>query len=265
MTTKQELLGKVKKRLGWPMIKVELDDSQILDHIDYARSKYIKWATGNATQEVFFTVLLSAGQYMYDMPSGVTEVINYTVDNTGNINKLFTLENYLYNQGTFDIFLDGGHTLISYHIGLDFLETLRKYTVDAYNYKYHPYTNQLEIQPPPPSGNALVIDDVTYDSPGWILIQSMMVEGSTVSSDWDLNSFSLNLFNSIWILDYVTALSKISLGIIRNKFANFASLGNQGISLDGDSMISEGKEEKERLEEELRDEESFEGYGILLA
>lgn len=264
MTTKQELIEKVKRRLGWPMIKVELDDSQILDHVDYARSKYIKWAAGNATHECFFTVMLSAGQYMYDMPSGVTEVINYTVDNTGDVNKLFTLENYLYNLGTFDVFLDGGNTLISYHIGIDFLKTLKRYTVDAYSYKYHPYTNQLEIQPPPPSGNSLTVDGITYDSPGWILVQAMMIEGSTVSSDWELESFSLNLFDSTWMLDYVTALSKISLGMIRNKFANFTALGNQGISLDGDSMISEGKEEKERLEEELREEESYYGYGLLI-
>jgi hypothetical protein len=246
------------------MIKVELDDSQILDHIDYSRQQYIKWATGRATQEVFFTVMLSANQYLYDMPSGVVEVVNYSIDNTGNVNKLFTLENYLYSQGTFDIFLGSGNSLISYHIGMDFLQTLRKYTVDAYNYKYHQYTNQLEIQPPPPSGNSLSINGVTYDSPGWILVQSYMVEGSTISSDWSVDSFSLYLFDEPWILDYVTALSKISLGIIRNKFASFGSLGNQGIALDGDSMISEGKEEKERLEEKLRDEESEEGYGIYI-
>ena len=47
-----------------------------------------------------------------------------------------------------------------------------------------------------------------------------------------------------------------------NKFSNFASLGNIGISLDGDSMISEGKEEKEKLEEDLRLEETWEGYGM---
>lgn len=262
--TKQQLMEKVKRRLGYPLVKVELDNSQILDHIDYARSQYIKWATGRATHECFFTVMLSAGQYMYDMPSGVVEVVNYTVDSMGGVNRLFTIENHLYQQGNFNIFLTGGNSLISYHIGLDFLKTLKRYTVDAYNYKYHQYTNQLEIQPPPPSGNSLIVDGEIYDSPGWILVQAYMIEGSTVSEDWDLESFSLNLFNEPWILDYVTALSKISLGIVRNKFANFASMGNQGISLDGDSMLSEGKEEKERLEERLREEECEEGYGIMI-
>jgi hypothetical protein len=52
------------------------------------------------------------------------------------------------------------------------------------------------------------------------------------------------------------------LGETRRKFANFSSIGNTGISLDGDSLLSEGKEEKERLEEKLKEEENFEGSYI---
>lgn len=257
--TRSDLLEKVKRRLGHPMIKVELDDMQILDHIDYSRDKFIKWATGQATQEVFFTLMLSAGQYLYDLPNGVIEVIGYdTHTSTGGINTLFTVENYLYNQGLFDALLstEGSFTLVSYHIARDFLETLNKYLIDIYNYKYHPYSNQLEIQPPPVSGGV-------YSSPGWILLRTYMITESTIDNenfDKDVNDF--HFYGAGWILDYVTALSKISLGIIRNKFANFTSIGNAGISLDGDSMISEGKEELERLNETLRLEECYIGYGI---
>ena len=60
----------------------------------------------------------------------------------------------------------------------------------------------------------------------------------------------------------IVALSKISLGIIRRKPSSFSGLGSHGVGLDGDSLISEGKEEKDALEETLRDEEAFEGYGI---
>ena len=71
-----------------------------------------------------------------------------------------------------------------------------------------------------------------------------------------------DLYDEDWILDYVTAMSKISLGIIRRKFAQFNSLGNQGISLDGSDLIQEGTQEKEALEITLREEECYEGYGI---
>jgi hypothetical protein len=54
------------------------------------------------------------------------------------------------------------------------------------------------------------------------------------------------------------------LGRIRSKFAQFNSIGNIGIGLDGDTLLQEGITEKEKLDETLRLEESYEGYGILL-
>jgi len=268
--TKVELSEKIKRRLGFPMVKVELDESQIHDQIDYSRAKWIKWAVGNATQEVFFTMLLSAGQNFYDLPVGVTEVIGYESTGTSSgINTLFTVDNFLYNQGMYQaLYSTSGYTLLSYHIARDFLDTVRRYTPDKYNWKYHKYTNQLEIHPAPSTGNSLTVTDddgesVTVDSPGYILIRSFMIEGSTYDS-WSTGDSDTNFFENLWILDYSTALCKIILGTIRNKFANFSSIGNVGISLDGTDMISEGKEEKEKLDESLQLEESYIGLGIML-
>ena len=66
--TKEELAEKILRRLGAPMVKVEIDPTQIFDNIDYTRNKYIKWAVGNATQEKYVTLLLKGGQTMYDCP-----------------------------------------------------------------------------------------------------------------------------------------------------------------------------------------------------
>lgn len=262
-TTKIELIEKVKRRLGFPMIKVELDDTQISDHIDYSRQKWIKWAVGNATQEYYFTLPLSAGQILYDMPPGLTTIIGYDTGygtTGGGINTLFTVENYLWNMGMFGHLQYGGDSwsLVSYHLARDFLDTLDRYIVDTYNFHYHKYTNQLEINPSP---------DFTGDTQ-YILIRSYFVENATpwstgaVDLGYSADLTEQDLYSEGWIVDYVTALCKISLGYIRNKFSNFASLGNVGLTLDGDTMLSEGKEEKERLEEDLRLEEAWEGYGI---
>ena len=279
MITKTQLIERIKRRLGFPMIKVELDYSQMEDAVNYARSKFIKWAVGNATQEVYFTMALSATQYMYDMPTGVTEVISY--ESTGissGINTLFTVENYMYSRGMLDGLVNSyeGYTLVSYHIARDFIDTLRRYTPDAYNFKYHKYTNQLEIQPPPVSGGSLtytpkyateagvevVGDEITIDSPGWILIRCYMLEGATSSPSFEVNDAYENLYDCAWIEDYATAYCKKILGMIRRKFASFGSLGNQGIALDGSELIGEADQEMERLMESLKVEESYIGYDI---
>jgi len=252
---KEELVEKVLRRLGYPMIKVELDTTQIIDHIDYARQQYIKWAVGNATTEIYFTVMLSGGQASYQLSSNVTDVIGYSTNQTGTVNTLFTVENYLFSNGAYN-FISGSnpgdpYSLVSYHIALDFLDTVRKYAVDKYTFVYHKYTNILEIKPTPATGSTITISGVTYDSPGFILVRAFSLEGEAT-----------DLYGLPWILDYVTALSKITLGRIRSKFANFSSIGNTGLALDGDMLLSEGKEEKDKLDEQLRDEEVFEGYGI---
>lgn len=266
--TKNQLAEKIKRRLGHPMIKVELDPQQINDAIDIARQKWMKWAIGQATHEVYFTIMLSAGQTLYDLPVGVTEVI--TKEATGissGINTLFTIDNFLYNQGLYEaLWATGnqGYTIISYHIARDFLETVRKYTPDKYNWKYHPYTNQLEVHPAPASGSVLDYGGVTYNTPGFVMLRAYMVEGSTNTGGWRAGDSDENFYGLDWIYDYATAECKIILGNIRRKFANFASIGNTGLSLDGDSLVSEGKEEQERLNETLRLEEAWDGYGILI-
>jgi hypothetical protein len=254
--TKDELIEKIKRRFGHPVVKVELDDTQIIDHIDFAVRKWKKWAVGAATVEKYMTLPLSAGQTMYDLPAEVVDVINYSTEQAGSINTLFTIENYLYNLGLYDFIThtQGEYSLLSYHIARNFLEDLRKYIPDAYNFRYHRYTNQIEIQPPPPSGGSMTIEGTNWNSPGIILLRTYVVE----------TEVGKNLYDEDWIFDYSTALSKKSLGLIRRKFENFQSIGNIGLTMDGSSLIGEAESELERLEETLRTEEGFDGYGIEL-
>ena len=278
--SKSDLAELIKRRLGYPVIKVELTQQQIYDTIDYAKYKWVKWGAGNSIVETYFTTLLLAGQNFYDLPIGVVDIVDY--DDQGSeygINTLFTVENFLYTRGVFNPAIWSGrygHSLISYHVALDFLKTLDRYTPSIYNYKYHKYTNQLEVHPQPPSGNALLLPDengqeATYDSPGFVLIRSYMIEGShygSMESDpklstWKRGDSDEHFYTSDWIFDYALAECKLVLGRIRSKFANFNSIGNIGIGLDGDTLLQEGTTEKERLDETLRLEESHEGYGII--
>ena len=260
---KSDLTEKILRRLGAPMVKIELETTTINDNIDYARQRFIKWAVGQATQETYYTVMLSGGVGTYDLPGDVVEVIGYDTQPYGGVNQLFTISNFMYNSGMFDQMLGrsggagtgaaSGYNLVSYHVARDFLETLKRYVVDTYTYKYHKYTNTLELMPTPPvSASYINVDGIAYDSPGFILLRTYTVEGT----DEDL-------YDNMWILDYATALSKISLGYIRRKFAGFQAIGNMNISMDGDALVSDGKEDIERLDVQLRSEEAHTGWEIM--
>jgi hypothetical protein len=260
--TKDDLAEKITRRLGAPMVKVELDRSQIFDAIDYAKANFLKWAIGQSTVERYYTMMLSGGQAIYYLPTYVTDVLSYDMRVTGSIHTLFTVENFLYNQGMYEfLFMQPGqnqYTILSYHIAREFLDTVRRYIFSSYNYIYHRYTNQLEIIPTPPSGSVMSFTisgaNVTYDSPGFILLRTMVLEG-------DDN----NNYDTLWILDYATAVCKTYLGRVRSKFANFTAVGsNVGLAMDGETLLAEGKEEIQLLEERLRTEEVWDMTGDII-
>jgi len=449
--TRTQLREMVKRRLGAPMVKVELCDDQINDHIDYSTSDYIDWAVGAGTDIIYFTLPLQAGRRFYDLPKGVLDILDYeeTGVGVGGINTLFTMENYMYNQGMFDPLNSPTSSILGLHMVHDFLETLDRYQPDKYNWRYHKMGNQLEITPTPKYGENNItikrvddnnmVKDYILDSPGYVLVKANVIQGSTLPNiirGWedlvketksgsetrvisveeaDNNFFALSknaikqeltiykngieydkwrwyddngkmiewavpdeilendtlllkyttisieenidndlamsetfdyitdnvtitvielasklivlsektinkndieitlngtkylygidfnimtddqtinftgttldgilidgdvisikfaginttieefkedLYGNGWVIDSVVALSKISLGMIRRKFSQFASIGNAGISLDGDSLVSEGKEEYATLTEELELKEPWEG------
>jgi hypothetical protein len=452
---KSELINKIKRKFGWPMVKVELCDDHIKDFIQESVNMHIKWAIGNSTDIIYFTLPLEGGKKFYDMPKGVIDIIEYDdAGNTGGINTLFSIENYFFNQGYYDPMLSYPYSMLGYHMVLDFMETLDKYNPDKYSWRYHKKTNQLELSPTPQyNENKISVERIdpktntvkTYilDSPGYILLRANVIEGTTlpyVIRDWDkvmkeilpaselriininekdnqyfvlnspaykgnlsiykngyiyndwlwhddarkiikwnnkddikindelllkynkvnisdslddrsyiddikyteetytINSLNIasksfmlsqktinskdviikynnndyiygtgfimdtdnqtilfngkqldgllidndvikiiyvdessnieeydeSIYDNLWILNYATALSKITLGMIRRKFSNFSSIGNTGISLDGSDLISEGQQEKEKLEEELKDEEVYIGGYITM-
>ena len=454
--TKTQLREMVKRKLGAPMVKVELCDDQINDHIDYSVSDYIDWAVGAGTDIVHFTIPLEAGKRFYDLPKGVIDILDYTEQGVGvgGINTLFTMENYLYNQGMFDPLRTPGASIVGLHLVNDFLETLDRYTPDKYSWAFQKLTRQLEINPTPKYGKNTItiqrpdenniVKDYILDSPGYVLLKANVIQGSSLPNiirgwedvvrelksgsetriikdveadnnffaltdnainqtltmykngieynDWHwaddngkmirwtkpdeilendeillkyqtisieenvdndlamsevpdkkediftitpieiasklivlsekilnvhdvevwfnnakylygidftvevddqtinfagkvldgllvdgdvitikydglnttLEEFKELYYGNGWVIDSVTALSKISLGMIRRKFAQFASIGNSGISLDGDSLVSEGKEEYVTLTEELLQNEPHEGLWITM-
>ena len=258
MASESQLIEKIKREFGFPYVKVEVDDYSIKQKIDQAIQKYIKHAAGNATQETFFTMPISAGVSRYKLPVGVTEVLTYEDMNKGlgsQINTLFTVDNYLYNQGMYDPILWPGQSnqfsMVSYHIALDFLETMGRYMQSRYSWKYHKHKNELEILPVPTYN-----DGKTFQ---YAMLKCMLIEGT------ELNDTEINygyFYDKEWIFNYSVALCKKILGEVRRKFENMTVMGNTGLSLNGSAMLNEASTEIRELEEQLKIEEAYDGFGI---
>ena len=120
----------------------------------------------------------------------------------------------------------GGIDLVSYEIGLQYLETLRQ------NYTIKIATQFLEQKrtvrlTPTPSANGLLALSV------W----------SRVYDEY--------LYDNLWVKQYALAEAKKQIGYNTKKYTGITFPG--GGSIDGDFYLSEGKEEIAKLEQEIKD------------
>ena len=257
--TKEDLFDWIKRRLGHPMVRVELHESQIEDACNKAKDEFLKWAHGNATEDVSITLELSSGVSDYVLPAGITEIVkikDFGIG-AGGINTLFSTENILYNFGVYS-FLDNpitGYSMVDYHLALEFMDLLDRYIPDRFNWRYNKSKNMLKLKPTP------IFDP---EARQYILLFTYMYTGADEDSTELSDDVFDAIWNEVWVQDYSLACAKETLGYIRRKFANFSSIGNTGISLDGDSLISEAQQEKEKLEERLRNEEEHAGWPIII-
>lgn len=266
----EEFIAYIRRKLGAPLIKVELTDDQIIDCISEAIELFVKEAAGQATEPMYMTVMLSGGQTEYELPEGVIDVLDFDDEGYGDtgINTLFTIENQLYNAGILDFTnLSMGTTLISYHMTLDFIKVLQRYTTTGFTWNYDQTERILTIDPAPKDDTVWLTDPETgkkkpVNSPGFLLLKLKGLIGAG-RKGFNIDKAYVEMFNRSWVREYSLACARETLGYVRKKFDSFASVGNTGINLDGDSLVSEGKAEKESLLERLSTKECWEGYGII--
>jgi len=172
--TKQQLINKLIRGLGGSMVKVELCVEDFYDAINMSRDMYIEWAVGNATQEVYFLLMLEAGRYIYDLPVGITEIISYHDHFGGGMTGYdgaacgydplwYTGQEHgntsYFSQG--DPFMGSfgmtgtPYTFVDYYTSMSYINMIHNLRPNKYLWKYHKSTNQLEISPTPACGNTL--------------------------------------------------------------------------------------------------------------
>lgn len=247
--TKSELKEQIITELGYPIVRVELHESQLNQCIDNAIRKFKQFATGNYTQETWFTLLVGPEKNEYILPESVTEIISLYDSSTslGQANELFTVQNLMKMEGMFDPIHTPSFTLLSWYAVKNYIKDLERFSGPEFNWKYVYGSNKLILNPSPSKQQ-------------YLLLQSYMVDDNDIEFDEEKQEYIEPILNESWIFEYSVALAKIILGRIRSKFESFQSIGNEGISLDGSDLLSEGKEAKQKLEEELDDKYSFTGY-----
>ena len=163
----------------------------------------------------------------------VVDVYNFEEGSSTGVNTLFTIEQTLAQQTYFSYSMGNyGFDLISWYTVREWLDTREKMLSQRRAYKFNPRTQYLQMMPEPsfnPNG--------TTSNPRYYGVIGCYLEKPLI-----------DVIKEYWVYQYSLALTKIGIGHVRGKFSGTSLFGGGTLNAE---ILSEGKEEKDKLETQL--------------
>jgi len=173
--------------------------------------------------------LLNSYDYLVKDYRKVITVTDFEEGSSSGVNTLFTIEQTLAQQTYFSYAMGNyGFDLISWYTLKDWLETREKMLALRRDIMFDERTQYLRIIPQPKQGSTSRFYGVV----------SCYVERPIIDN-----------LKEPWVLQYATALTKISIANVRGKYTNVGLFG--GGSINYNYLLEQGMREKEALEKQL--------------
>ena len=231
------------RKLGFPVIDINVDDDQLEDRIDDALQKYREYHY-DGTEEIYLATQVTAN----NIANGYIDVS----DNIVGITRILPISGQSIssqNSQGFNIFD------INYQIRLNDFYSL---TASSYSYyvvaRMHLSMLDMIVTGELPFRYNKVINRVTayMDWGGRLNVNDYLVMQAHRIVD---PATYTKIYNDSWLKEYTTALFKKQWGANLSKYANYTLPG--GLVVNGDRILSEGSQEVELLEQKLRDAHEY--------
>ena len=237
----------VLRRLGYPVIEINVDDDQIEDRIDDGLQLFREYAADGQLR-VFQPVLITQAMVdakSIDLNAALPAVANRILD----VVKVFMIGDSTSNVNFFDI---------KYQMRLNDLADLATGVGDLAYYEHMQQylsmidlklTGQPQIQFSRHSGTLNIAGDLRDGGDikvgDYIMLEMFVEEAESVGG----------VYNNLFMKNYVTAILKKQWGENISKFEGMTLPG--GVTLNGRQLIDDAKEEIEREIEKLRNEYDY--------
>jgi hypothetical protein len=221
--TEDEFVWYIRRKLGEPKVEVELANSQIVVNLYDAAQLFREYSTSRGNNRSFLVLFLNRGQQDYQLPDNVLQVGYDKSSQTVSAWVLAQMSGYAAS----DMLALKNFDMVSFYMLQQWLHYLKYVTISRWRLFYNPNTKILHIVPKP--------DDSRY---------RLFIE---VFTQADIEE----LYNERFIREYTLALCKMQLGDIRSKYQSLPGFNNS-VSLNGETLKTEGQAEKEKLEDDLQ-------------
>jgi len=238
--TREQLKDYALRKLGFPVIDINVDDDQLEDRIDDALQKFRDYHY-DGTEEVYLAHQITAGD--------VSNTYIQLSDNIVGISRILPI-----SSGSISSSSSQGFNIfdINYQLRLnDFYNLLSS----SYTYyviaREHLAMLDLIVTGEIPFSFNKKLNKVTLflDFAGRLAVNDYVVFQATQIVNPDTYA---KVYNDTWVKSYTTALFKMQWGNNLNKYTNYTLPG--GLVVNGDRIYNDAIQEIDRLNERLRDE-----------
>ena len=229
ITSRTELKAYCLRRLGQPVVRVEVDDTQLEDCINIAVDKFVEYADDGSSMR-FGTFGVTAGTHTFTLPKNVYSIRNLydTQENVGNLSAVFPGRLIADTYGAKLTAADG---LLSLEVTRSKLAEL-SYTLTVQPiYDFNTTTNTLHLLEAP-------VSNATY---GMIYYEKL-----------DYSDTTSSVYDHSWIKRYSTELAREQWGVNLTKYEG--SMLPSGLTMNPSAMVQKAEQEREKLEQELQDQ-----------
>jgi hypothetical protein len=229
-SSRQEFKDYCLRRLGAPVIDINVDDQQVEDRIDEALLYYRDYhydGTERALVRHQITSTDVANKYISVPESiiGITRILPFTSSNSAS-----TLFNVRYQVHLNDLFDFSAESVVPYYMALDRIALLEQTFTGLKPIRFNRHTDRLYI-------DMNWSTDVTVGE--YIIIDGYRVIDGSYTDVW----------GDRWLAKYTSALIKRQWGSNLSKFEGMQLPG--GVTFNASNLVSEAQEELNKLEEEM--------------
>lgn len=231
-TTRAEFKEYCLRKLGKPVIEINVDDDQVDDRIDEAIRFYWDYHFDGADKVYYkYRVTQTDKDNKYiTMPDNILGVVNlFPIGQGLNTNNLFNIR---YQIALNDLYTLTSVSMVPYYMALTHVQFLEAFLVGQQPFRYNRIINKLYIDM---DWSITNVDD-------YIIVEAYQVVDPALYP---------KAFGERLLQNYATALIKEQWGTNLKKFEGMEMPG--GLKFNGQKIFDEGKQESSEIEKMIYD------------
>ena len=218
------------RRLGKPVIEINVDDDQVEDRIDQALAYYQDYHFDGVEKTFLKHVVTQTdidNQYI-DIPNTTIGVINiFDIGDATSTNNLFNIRYQIALNDLYDL---SRYDLVPFYMNFMNIRMIEEILVGKQPIRYNRHVNKLHID----------MDWKKLNVGDFIVAHVYnKVDGDTYTDLW----------GDRWLAEYTTCLIKYQWGSNLSKFTGMQLPG--GVQFNGADILSQAQIEKDKLEQEM--------------